>query len=139
MRPLEDKVKPVGSCPEVTDHVTGVGPAVVPNCWVYATPETPTLGNLATPLAMTQQEVSMVRAAWTVNEKTCEPTSPLESVTVAVNVDVAADVGVPEISPLDDNVKPAGSDPLLLFEAGGDTLLVLNAADWVNVVVAVVP
>jgi hypothetical protein len=44
-----------------------------------------------------------------------------ESDTWTANVEVPAEVGVPEMSPLGERVRPAGNDPEVIVQAYGET------------------
>ena len=54
----------------------------------------------------------------TVIEYDCDPLQPLESDTVAEKLKVPVAVGVPEIVPVEDKVKPGGSAPAVTAKLG---------------------
>lgn len=107
--PPDDKLNPVGSEPDETDHVTV---PLIPDevsVWLYGVP--------TVPLGSAGPEVT----AATAMESVCVATAlPMAALAVKLNVPLA--VGVPDITPFGDRVNPAGNEPDKVDHVG-DTLL----------------
>lgn len=107
--PAELKLKPAGNVPLLTDQSNVPDPPVAVNVWLYTVP------------AVAGDNTFVVTAiGFTTNTvNCCVAVRPFPSVTVAVNVDVAAAVGVPDNTPPDDNDNPAGTDPTVVNHVNG--------------------
>ena len=104
--PVEEfRVRPAGSDPPDTVQVLVPVPPVAANVWLYAVPTVPAGNGLAVVIERA------TAAALIVKENTFVDETPL-AVTWTVKLEVAAVVGVPPRTPVEEfRVRPAGSDP----------------------------
>jgi hypothetical protein len=125
--PAELSVNPAGRAPTVTAHVWGVvPPAATRVTGPYADPTVPAASGEVVLI------LKGVPAAATIIEKACVAVlavGMVASVTVTVKFEVPAAVGVPEITPAEVSVNPAGSVPVVTAHDKGNVPL-LAARVW---------
>jgi len=92
---------PSGKLPDDTDHTYAPNPPDAANDWLYTDPL----------VAATTDTVDTAIGFTTRTDNTCDDVRPFASVTVTVNDTNPADVGVPDTTPAELNVNPAGADP----------------------------
>jgi hypothetical protein len=102
--PVADKLRPAGSVPEDTHQLYGAVPPVAASIWLYAVPTVPA-GREAVVIERATAAGLIVKVNAFVDE------TPL-AVTWTVKLEVAAVVGVPPRTPVEEfRVRPAGSVP----------------------------
>ncbi len=110
--PPDESVKPPGSAPVLTLQVYGVVPPLAASVVEYAVPTCPE-GTEPVEIVTGVTAAAIVR----VNDLVAVcAVGVVESVTFAVNVNEPDAVGVPEIVPPDESVKPPGSAPELTLQ-----------------------
>ena len=92
---------PAGSDPTEIDHANGAMPPVAASGCEYATPTSPCGSDV----------VDIASAGFTVMDSAAVAVAEVESVTMAVNGDAPAVVGVPIMAPAKLSDRPAGSVP----------------------------
>jgi hypothetical protein len=112
--PLVESVRPPGNEPELTLQLYGVVPPVAASVAEYAVPTCPPARELVVICTGTADVVTVMLndfvAVWAGDE---------ESFAWTVNGNVPAPVGVPEIVPLVESVRPPGNEPELTLQLYG--------------------
>jgi hypothetical protein len=104
--PAEESVKPAGNVPELLLYVYGLVPPPAVIVTLYAVP--------TVPLANGSAGDSVIVPQAGVTAYCRVPEQPAESVASTVKVAGPPAVGVPEITPAELIIKPAGKLPLLI-------------------------
>jgi hypothetical protein len=113
--PPAESVKPAGSAPELMLQVYGVVPPDAASVVEYDVPTWPE-GTEVVVIWTAVTAAAIVRLSDFV--AVCA-VGVVESVTFAVNVNEPEAVGVPEIAPVADRVRPAGNAPELMLQVYG--------------------
>ncbi len=98
------KARPAGNDPETMPQVYGAVPPAAPTVELYGVPTVP-FGSCEVVIATVAPAVVMVMLSVT------EAVAFVASCTRAVKVETPVAVGVPEITPAVDRVRPAGREP----------------------------
>jgi hypothetical protein len=113
--PVEDMVRPPGNAPELTLQLYGVVPPLAASVVEYAIPTCPE-GTETVVICTDVAAEATVRLNDLV--AVCS-VGVVESVTLLVKLKAPDAVGVPEIVPAEDSVRPAGRVPELMLQPYG--------------------
>jgi len=102
--PVGDSVKPGGNAAAIADQVYGASPPVAVKVREYGAPTVP---------AGRGAGVTIERGTLIVSARACVAVLEPLSATLTVKFDAPAFVGVPLMTPVDANAKPAGNDPVV--------------------------
>jgi hypothetical protein len=100
--PAVERLKPVGNAPESMLHVIGVSPVAV-SVWLYAVPTEPPANVVVVIVGATGAGAIVI--------ENCLVSLPAALAALTVKLNVFAVVGVPEITPAVERLKPVGNAP----------------------------
>lgn len=118
IEPLLDIVNPAGNCPEAMLQRYGFVPPLAASAVLYALPTMPS-GSEEVVIARVAGAEPEEAATLRVSDADAVFAGLAESLTLAVNDELPADVGVPEIVPALESARPAGNCPETMLHAYG--------------------
>src|SRR5215472_16778638 len=113
--PAEDSVRPAGKAPELVLQLYGAAPPLAANAVEYAVPTCPDGTTVVVTCTGLPAAAIVMLSAFV----TLWAVGVVESVSLAVKLNDPATVGVPEIVPVEDKLRPPGNAPALMFQLYG--------------------